>query len=308
MGILFNATKSLTPSDDIDFAAFYREYYLPHLEELKKSGELKTDVTTLDNSIFPASSLNLQECFDSFCTARHLPFGDFQFLQERLMAKYATHPLVFREDGSVDLAKTWSTLDDENKGATLLSAMYVSVFTRQSKTKAKIGPLVPLYFAAHKQFNNIPYSKFIVKENFNYFINFMSPALLALVQYTFTEDGKQFFSDYPESYEVIGPLRKSLFKWGGQQKDYRTFDKVSKLRDSGLNPKTPGYAVHVALQSWAAYPGNWKDTFNEKYALLNPVDWDTPPVPIWGDEPVAEKQEVKTFKFGRSSKFRDSQW
>lgn len=303
MGILFNATAVKKQKPSIEFAKFYNNYYLPYIKELKASGESVTDTTKLNNGIFASSAVNIQECFDSFCNDHGYVFGELEELQEQLMAGYANHSLVFRTNGSVDLAATWNELDAERKGAVLMSAMYVSVFTKQKKTKAKIGPLVPLYFAAHKQYNNVPYSKFLVQENFNYFVNFMSPALLAMVQFSLTEKGQEFFSDYPEDYSsVIAPLRKNLFVWGGQQKDYRTFDKASKLRENGLDPKTPGYAVHVALQSWAAYPGNWKDTFNEKYALLNPLDWDTPPEPIWGEE---EEQEVKKYKFGRSGK---SKW
>lgn len=302
MGILFNSTgKKTKTSSKINFLEFYTDYFNVGLEEAKNEGF--NGLADLDTTlVFAKKAFNPNNIFKSYLSDNNLSKEDLVDIQDLLMTKQSQHPLVYRENGTVNLKETWANLSDEQKGEAVMSTVSVSYFSTKRVTEMKIGPLVPLYYAAHKMYNNIPYSKFICTENTPYHIYFVNQEQLKLLQYQYTEDGVNFFSGYPDDREVIDRLRKELFYWGKNLQDYRTFHQPSRLEKFDIDKRTPHLAIHIALQSWAAYPGNWKDTFNEKYALLNPLDWDTPPEPIWGDE---EEVEVKTFKFGRSGK---SKW
>lgn len=305
MGILFNSVgKKTKTTSKVNFLEFYTDYFSPALEDAKDEGfdgraDLKTTLA------FAKKDFNPNTLFKCYLNNNSLSKEDLVDIQDLLMTKQAQHPLVYRENGTVNLKETWLNLTDEQKGEAIMSTISVSYFSSQRVTEMKVGPLVPLYYAAHKMYNNVPYSKFICSENSVYHLYFVNQEQLKLLQYLDTEDGVKFFSGYPDDRQVIDSLRQDLFYWGSTQKDYRTFHQPSRLDKFGIDKRTPHLAIHIALQSWAAYPGSWKDTFNEKYALLNPVDWDTPPEPIWGSEPEVVK---KTYKFGRSSKFRDSQW
>jgi len=155
--------------------------------------------------------------------------------------------------------------------------------------------LVPLFLAAHKKYNNIPYNKWS-KEGLHAIVPPMLDNLMQL-------KGKNIHFD-PE-YLVTLRDTSLLVKSGKTQGSYRnpkTFYGVvglNKLEDVDF-VSLPKLSQMVLIQTWAAHPDN-----RNEYMVLDINDWDNMPKALEESKlfteeepkPVTRKKKESTLDF-----------
>jgi hypothetical protein len=131
--------------------------------------------------------------------------------------------------------------------------------------------LVPIYMAAFKKYQNLPYSawerqetRFFVEAEL--FAAMMSPPLPDFV----TNEELLSIRDSGLKYTSRG--KKDL----GQEKshDPRTYHQLTGINDSGIGMLNR-YARAMVTQIWCAHPVN-----RNKYMILDPWNWDNMPEPL----------------------------
>jgi hypothetical protein len=131
--------------------------------------------------------------------------------------------------------------------------------------------LVPIYMAAFKKYQNIPYCAWD-KDEARFFVEaelyaaMMSPKLPEFV----TNEELLSIRDAGLKYTSRG--KKDL----GQQKshDPRTYHQLTGINDSGIGMLNR-YARAMVTQIWCAHPMN-----RHKYMILDPWNWDNMPNPL----------------------------
>jgi len=131
--------------------------------------------------------------------------------------------------------------------------------------------LVPIYMAAFKKYQNIPFSAW-EKEETRFFVEaelyaaMVSPPLPEFV----TNEELLSIRDAGLKYTSRG--KKDM----GQQKshDPRTYHQLTGINDSGIGMLNR-YARAMVTQIWCAHPTN-----RHKYMILDPWNWDSMPTPL----------------------------
>ena len=126
--------------------------------------------------------------------------------------------------------------------------------------------LVPLYMAAQKKYNNVPYSAW-VRDEVKHIVD--------------TELWESISYDIPT--EVLATLtpqklielrEKGLSVPGKPSRNPKTYHNLVGIRDSEL-ARMPRYLKAMLTQIWVAHPDN-----RHQYMILDPRDWDSMPAPL----------------------------
>ncbi len=130
--------------------------------------------------------------------------------------------------------------------------------------------LVPLYMAAQKKFNNVPYSAWSIL-GLQYIVDHaLYKAMLPSIGWP-----NQTTLDKQELIEIRNRGLEYASK-DGSVKSYNpeTYHMLRKLSDTILQG-LPSYAVAMLTQIWCAHPSN-----RHQYMILNPWNWDEMPEPL----------------------------
>lgn len=143
----------------------------------------------------------------------------------------------------------------------------------KSQTKVPLAcALTPIYMAAQKIYNNIPYSKWNITNN-------LVPSRLydAMI---LRDTKERLVLTVEEALE----LRTKCLVLAGKPQNPATFNSVYHTQGTVLQPK-PALARNMLLQTWCAHPSNRKG-----YMVLDPWDWDSVPEPLIETDTLLESK------------------
>lgn len=126
--------------------------------------------------------------------------------------------------------------------------------------------LVPLYMAAQKKFNNIPYSVW-VRHEVRYLVD---PILWEAISYDLPADVVRELQ--PQKLVEIRDLGLSVP--GKPPRNAKTYHNLSRIEHTMLGG-LPLYLKAMLTQIWVAHPDN-----RHQYMILDPRDWDATPAPL----------------------------
>lgn len=184
----------------------------------------------------------------------------------QMLAKFAEVPVARNATGLIDGNSFTSNLDTLELRSLFLLAKYSQrgemLKAQTTLANREYSSLVPLILAAHKKYNNVPYSDW-------------DPSTLHLV----VEKNlcEAMLSDIPEvTKEEILAIREYglTVKSGATAGSIRNPETTYSLyigKDTPISD-LPTLAKIMLCQTWCAHPNN-----RSKYAILNPVDWDGTP-------------------------------
>jgi hypothetical protein len=138
----------------------------------------------------------------------------------------------------------------------------------------KYCTLVPLILYAHKLYSNVPYAQW-ERETLEYVVN---PALCDAM-----------LTQVPElSPERVLELRETGLVQAGSRRNPQSTYSLYRLGDTELAQANALVKIMVC-QTWAAHPTN-----RTKYMVLDPMSWDTMPVPILDGKAVVISPPTNT--------------
>jgi hypothetical protein len=145
--------------------------------------------------------------------------------------------------------------------------------------------LVPLYMAAQKKFNNIPYGVWVRNE----VKHLVDQLLWDAVSYDLPADVARELQ--PQKLVEIRDLGLSVP--GKSPRNPKTYHSLSRIEQTALGGM-PLYLKAMLTQIWVAHPEN-----RHQYMILDPRNWDATPAPLVSSSVfVAEpKQQEKTFSY-----------
>ncbi len=264
----------------MNYSKFYTDYVSPEFGSLTDSLKdmLKNPLKhKRAGSKSETSPIELNARLLAFCKDEGLEAKKLYHEFDHILADLALTKLYYNDDGLVDLKATWAGLSYEDRGKLMVTLCSRSTTSSQSTAKQKYGVLVPMFFAAHKKYNNVPYSKFITQYNIPYFSLFLEFKVAMMLQFFLVKG----VTDYPIPSSDIHERRVGAFNgYDPRASNHVVYYPVK----AGFDILTPQIAIHIMLQTWAASPNYWVEhEISEKYALLNPLDWDTAPEPQWSE-------------------------
>lgn len=187
----------------------------------------------------------------------------------QLMAHLAKY--TFTPDGDEFLAHNLKTDRDNGLYRLVIDANRSDWVSRQPRHPL-VCAITPIYMAAQKIYNNIPYSSWNITEN-------LVPKALYLAM---TVEGKVKLT-----FEDFNALRKKCLVWGGKPQNPATFNSVYHTNGTLLDG-LPALAKNMLLQTWCAHPSNRKE-----YMVLDPWDWDNVPEPLIEADTILNEKTVE---------------
>lgn len=203
----------------------------------------------------------------------------------QIMAHLAEWELVTDADGMIDPSETAKqniTSDwDFGLWKVLVKLKRGSLVKAQSNPEfVNYSALVPVYLAAHKRFNNVPYKAWKVDKNCKLIDENLLEAMLWTEQYDLT----------PARLLEIrqqGLTTKSGVRMGSVAKPTSSWC-LKGIRDTELG-SAPKLVSTMLTQIWVAHPSLRTD-----YMILDPYDWDRMPEPLVSRD-IFKHEDAKKF-------------
>lgn len=169
--------------------------------------------------------------------------------------------------------------DPWNKGLLLFMKIDKRSLTLQVQNRGsglQYCSLIPLIMAAHKKYNNVPYSRW----DYNTMHYIVNPSLLEAMSWSHEHD---LDNDHDDFYNDWGISRNDLRELRIEALTYKSGDKKGQVKDpkstytvnSTSNPifaSMPTLTRIMAVQTWCAHPDN-----RHQYMVLSTYDWDKIP-------------------------------
>lgn len=203
----------------------------------------------------------------------------------QILAYLATWTLVADETGKVDPHKTAKkniTSDwDMGLWKVLVRLKRGSLVRAQSNPEfVNYSALVPLYLAAHKRFNNIPYSQWNIDETCRLIDENLLEAMLWTERYDL---GTERLLEIRQQ----GLTTKSGARMGTVAKPTSSWC-LKGIRDTELGT-APKLVSTMLTQIWVAHP-----SLRTEYMILDPYNWDRMPPPLVAHD-IFKHNDAKKF-------------
>ena len=225
---------------------------------------------------------------------------NWKWFGPQLLAEIANYDLIFDSDGYVDAGATYNALPARGRALLIIttsSRSKIGGIGKHSWLEPDLLPycgLVPLFLAAHKKHNNVPYDKwaYAKKEDLK---KFVEAKLLEAMQddtpYPTKEVGM-----YLRNYFIVRrtglPVSSSPSTiWGHVDPDY-----PPEMGESTV--VAPRLVQTIQTQLWAAHPLNRNSSM-----ILNNNEWDDIPQPFDSGEIFETGAGATTPASGRPSWF-----
>lgn len=200
----------------------------------------------------------------------------WSWLGPQLIAHLSRYTLPDKEeDGTYDAKKylAFNITNDREKGLYhLLINLNASEIMASPQTSVEHLPycaLVPLYMAAQKKFNKVPYSKW---SNVNYIVpKLLHAAMLA--------------PELPKELTLENILETRTVGLKGHSSN--TYHSLIGIGHTELG-KLPKYAQCMVAQIWCAHPSN-----RHEYMILDPYNWDNVPEPLVATLNLTVSQKIQ---------------
>lgn len=189
-------------------------------------------------------------------------------------ARIAATALPIGSDGLYS-AKKWY-LETIKNDSVLHALCILAKYSKRStlvdkqveRNKRDYCALVPIFMAAHKKINNIPYEKWNKAE----LKGVVEPKLLDAM-FNVDDDCYGLGSDELLEYREEALLIRTGAKAGGQRNPATTY-LMYPPKDNPLN-ELPALSRIMLCQTWCAHPSN-----RTNLMILDPRDWDNMPAPL----------------------------
>ncbi len=149
------------------------------------------------------------------------------------------------------------------------------------KIHTPVCSLVPIYLAAQKQYNGLPFSKWKLDEHLEYVIG---NDLYEAVTYVTSDVGRGLLQ---LTSEQLLEIRDRGLVYAGKPRKPESWHTLTKLSDTPL-AKAPRLLKVMLTQIWCAHPVN-----RHQYMLLDPINWDNMPAPLIQAETIEEPAKPK---------------
>lgn len=248
------------------------------IKELDAEFESKLKITPDKKTIesIPFAQLTSAEEIKEFVSMHSRSLGASWFAPQLLA--YIASNYEFTPDATAYVNRNIKT--DFDKGIwRLLNRIDRSAFVKKQLLCPELSSITPVYMAAHKIHDNIPYSSWNLTTGYKYIL---TPVLQEVYEYAQTVTREQAFTGMTQASRVsdeLGSLRLKCLIYGGKQQDPSTFYGVYKVKGTILE-SMPRLARNMLLQTWCCHPSNRKP-----YQILDPWDWDALPEPLIDVEP-----------------------